>query len=196
MKHTAKRPDDRRFQDISSLMWKGTVDDTIRGLDCVGADGNLFLSEPGATEPIIMKPGERRIHVQQRQFMRATGQYKMVLYGGAMRGGKSYIGLWNCVYWLLKWYREQGLVNVRVGIFCESYPTLEDRQISMLGRYLPPGLGKLRGGTGMKIFKLKRKFGGGEIYFRNLSDPEKYKSVNFALIFVDEINENASQDVY
>lgn len=195
MKRTAKRPNAEDFTRITDAIWSKTVDDSIRGLPCVDEDGNLRLFEQDSDVPVIMKPGERRIHVKQRQFMRATGKYSLVLYGGSMRSGKSYIGLWNCIYWLLKWYKEKGLVNVRVGIFCETYQALYDRQISMLDRYLPSGLGKYVGGD-KRLFKLKRKFGGGEIYFRNLDKPEKYKSVNFALIFVDEINENGTPDVY
>jgi hypothetical protein len=191
MKLTAKKPDASQFRSLSSMIWGGVVD---KNTPFVDEHGVLRLFEMGNEKPVEMRLGDPKIHVKQRQFIRETDNYDFVLYGGAMRGGKSYIGLWNCIVHLMKWYKNDGLINVRVGIFSESYTTLYDRQISMLSRYLPLGMGKWN--DSKKIFKLKRKFGGGEIYFRNLDKPDKYRSVNFAMIFIDEINENASPDVY
>ena len=120
----------------------------------------------------------------------AADTHKYMLYGGSRGPGKSYWLRWYSLRRLLVW-AAAGLRNVRVGIFCESYPALEDRQISKIQTEFPPALGRLRetraNGLG---FYLKPEYGGGIIALRNLDDPEKYQSAEFAGIAVDELTKN------
>jgi hypothetical protein len=78
--------------------------------------------------------------------------------------------------------------GIRVGIFCESYPELWDRQISKVRREFPDWLGRYNGQT--HEFELHPQYGGGVICFRNLADPKQYLSAEFAAIFVDELTQN------
>lgn len=127
---------------------------------------------------------------KQLEALKAVKLYKYVLYGGAMGGGKSYFLRWIAVYLLIRW-ASQGKKNVRVGLFCEDYPALHDRQISKVEMEFPSWLGDLR--DGKREFKLKDKYGGGVISFRNLDDPNKYKSAEFAAILVDELTMSLEQ---
>ena len=119
---------------------------------------------------------------------------KYLLYGGAMSGGKSYFLRWaafSYTYWL---YREKGIKNAPVGLFSEDYPTLKDRQISRIEREFPSWLGELKDDQiGGLSFKLKKKYGGGRILLRNLDDPSKYMSTEFAGEFVDELTRDPEQ---
>jgi hypothetical protein len=101
---------------------------------------------------------------------------------------------------------------VRVGLFCEDYPTLKDRHISKfesgfvnrsgkpmdeamrdneLVPEFPSWLGKVKEtkSEGLCYF-LEPAYGGGFISFRNLDDPAKYASTEFAAIYVDELTKN------
>jgi len=115
------------------------------------------------------------------------------LFGGAAGPGKSYWLRWAAIHFLIE-CGAKGLKDVRVGLFCEDYPTLADRQISRIKREFPSYLGTLRGtreeGFG---FFLKPEYGGGYIALRNLDDPSKYASTEFAAIFVDELTKNDRQ---
>lgn len=97
---------------------------------------------------------------------------------------------WTLVYLLLMWARE-GKRNVRVGLFCEDYTVLKDRQATKMQTEFPDWLGTL---SENKIdglsFILKPEFGGGIIALRNLDEPSKYNSSEFAAIAVDEITMN------
>ena len=112
------------------------------------------------------------------------------MYGGAKGGGKSYILRWALVRQLVKWAKE-GYIGVRVGLFCENYPSLKDRQITKINREFPKWLGELSGSQieGMS-FILKPQFGGGVIALRNMDDVSKYASSEFAIAAVDELTKN------
>jgi phage terminase large subunit len=115
---------------------------------------------------------------------------KYLLYGGAMHGGKSYLLRWAALG-LAMWYSAKLHAEVPVGLFSEDYPTLEDRQISKMVREFPPGLGELkRTQTDGLAFVIDKKYGGGRILLRNLDDPSKYMSTEFAAILVEELTKN------
>ena len=133
----------------------------------------------------LINPFER-----QKDFFKSIDNYKYSLYGGAKGGGKSYILRWASVRQLLIWAK-QGLKNVRVGLFCEDYPSLKDRQITKIKAEFPEWLGTLSDSQveGMS-FVLKPQFGGGILALRNLDDPSKYASSEFAMVAIDELTKN------
>lgn len=112
------------------------------------------------------------------------------LYGGAKGGGKSYIIRWAVLRQLLI-YAKRGFRGVRGVIFCEDYPALTDRQISKIKTEFPAWLGTLSGSqTDGLAFKINPKFGGGIIALRNLDNPSKYASSEFAIVAMDEVTKN------
>lgn len=139
----------------------------------------------------LVKPTER-----QREFLEAIKTFKYVLYGGAAGGGKSYILRWAALIIALKAFLVHGVRNVKVGLFCEDYPSLTDRQISKMAAEFPAKLGTLtKTQTDGLVFKLRPEFGGGMILPRNLDDPSKYNSTEFIAILVDELTRN-KQEVF
>lgn len=126
---------------------------------------------------------------RQLEAEKALDKYDYVLYGGAAGGGKSYFLRKYPVKFLIEhcWGKLK-LRGVRVGVFCEDYPTLGDRHINRLPYEFPKKLGVYKGGT--HEFVLHQNMGGGVIAFRNLDDPSKYMSSEFALIAVDELTKN------
>lgn len=134
----------------------------------------------------LIKPTER-----QRECLAALRRFRFVLYGGAMGGGKSYLLRWWCVLQCVYYFAKYGIRNVRVGLFSEDYPTLVDRQISKIKFEFPGWLGKIsESRTEGFNFKLCDSLGGGTIAFRNLDDPSKYNSAEFASIAVEELTKN------
>lgn len=119
--------------------------------------------------------------------------HKYTLYGGAAGPGKSYWLRWAALHFLIE-CAASSLKGVRVGLFCEDYPSLVDRQVSRIKREFPAFLGSVREtrteGLG---FHLHESYGGGFIALRNLDDPAKYASTEFAAAFVDELTKNDRQ---
>lgn len=132
----------------------------------------------------LINPNER-----QRDFLQAVADKDFVLYGGEAGGGKSYILRWWLILFLIWCFKELGLRGVTVGLFCEDYPNLEDRQVNRIREEFPSWLGKL---TCQHVwnFKVAEEYGGGIIALRNLDKLEKYKSAQFAAIAVDELTLN------
>lgn len=117
--------------------------------------------------------------------------HKYTLYGGSRGPGKSYWLRWYLL-WLLFYFADRlGLRGVQVGLFCENYPVLRDRQISKIKREFPQSLGSVKGTQDEGLgFHLRPQYGGGSILLRNLDDPSKYQSAEFAAIGVDELTKN------
>lgn len=136
----------------------------------------------------VMKPTPRQLEA-----LRAIVAKKFTLYGGSGGGGKSYLLRWALLFLLLHWF-SQGHEGVRVALFSMDYPTLKDRQISKINREFPEYAGKV---VDDKVdglcFKLHPQYGGGAILLRNLDDPAKYKSAEFAAVAVEELTENEEQ---
>lgn len=139
---------------------------------------------PAVSLERLINPTER-----QREFLQAIADHDYVLYGGQAGGGKSYILRWWLVLYLVWCYRVLGLRNVVVGLFCEDYPNLQDRQVNKIKTEFPDWLGRL---TENKVwnFQLAPQYGSGIIALRNLDKLEKYKSAEFAAIAVDELTLN------
>lgn len=125
---------------------------------------------------------------KQKDAQEASKRFKFVLYGGSLGSGKSYWLRWMMVYWLMKLYSKSNQKGIRAGLFCEDYPSLEDRHLSKVKYEFPAWLGKYN--QQKHEFTLAPEYGSGVIAFRNLDDPEKYLSVEFAVMGVDEINRN------
>lgn len=125
---------------------------------------------------------------KQKDAQEASKRFKFVLYGGSLGSGKSYWLRWMMVYWLIKLFAKYGQRGIRAGLFCEDYPSLNDRHLSKVKYEFPAWLGKYN--KAEHEFTLAPEYGSGVIAFRNLDDPEKYLSVEFAIMGVDEINRN------
>ena len=125
---------------------------------------------------------------KQKEAQLASKRFKFVLYGGSLGSGKSYWLRWMMIYWLMKLYSKYGKKGIRAGLFCEDYPSLNDRHLTKVKYEFPAWLGKYN--EAKHEFTLAPEYGSGIIAFRNLDDPEKYLSVEFAIMGVDEINRN------
>jgi hypothetical protein len=126
---------------------------------------------------------------KQWEALYASEKFKFTLYGGSMGSGKSYWLRWACIWWLLKLAGETKLPGIRAGLFCEDYGALNDRHISKMKTEFPQDLGTYN--EQRHEFQLHERFGSGIIAFRNLDDPSKYLSSEFAVVAVDELIKNA-----
>jgi hypothetical protein len=113
--------------------------------------------------------------------------YDILLYGGAMGGGKSYWLRREVMYWVAKFSLELGK-PVMGALFCEDYGSLQDRQISKIVEEFPSSIGIYKASDKVygRCFMLSKKLGGGVIVLRNLDDPGKYDSSEFAVIGIDQ----------
>jgi len=120
-----------------------------------------------------------------------SGECKFLLYGGALGGGKSYFLRWFAVRRLLE-LAAMGFRNVTGMLACEDYPALKDRQLQKIETEFPEWLGKQHSDHKVygRSFILYPDYGSGVICFRNLDQPAKYQSAEFAFIFVDELTKN------
>ena len=125
---------------------------------------------------------------KQIEALEASKRFKFVLFGGSVGSGKSYWIRWSVLYWLMKYYDKYKLKGVRAGVFCEDYPSLNDRHLTKIKYEFPEWLGKFN--EAKHEFTLAPEYGSGIVAFRNLDEPQKYLSVEFAVIAIDEINRN------
>lgn len=106
-----------------------------------------------------------------------------------MGSGKSYWLRWAGIYWLLRFAAETKIPGIRAGLFCEDYTALNDRHISKIKVEFPADLGIYN--EQRHEFQLHPRFGSGVLAFRNLDDPSKYLSSEFAWVGVDELVKNS-----
>lgn len=117
-------------------------------------------------------------------------EHKYTLFGGSRGPGKSFWLRWYNVRRLLKW-AANGHRDVNVMLACEDYPSLKDRHIGKIASEFPQWLGELRETKEKGLgFHLRPQYGGGSILLRNLDDPTKYMSAEFAGISIDEVTKN------
>jgi len=125
---------------------------------------------------------------KQNEALEASKRFKYVLFGGSVGSGKSRWLRWGMLYWLMKLYDKYDIKGIRAGLFCEDYPSLNDRHLSKIKYEFPDWLGTYN--EAKHEFTLAPEYGSGVVTFRNLDDVSKYLSVEFAVIGVDEINRN------
>lgn len=129
---------------------------------------------------------------KQEEAEKGTEKFDYLFYGGSAGPGKSYFLRKYPIKFLIKeCFLKKGLKGVRAGLFCENYPALHDRHLSKIAYEFPSWLGDYK--AQQHEFILKDSFGGGVVAFRNLDDPSKYLSSEFALIEVDELTKNPKE---
>jgi phage terminase large subunit len=147
---------------------------------------------PGSKREFIEADKLFRLFERQQIALSAMYQFKYLMYGGFRGGGKSYFERVAAIDYLIRMWQKTGQRRIRVGIFCETYNDLKDRQITKLESEMPLWLGQVKetktDGLG---FYLNQSFGSGLIALRNLDDISKYKSAEFAAIFVDQLEQNS-----
>ncbi len=121
-----------------------------------------------------------------------SGLIKFLLFGGALGGGKSRFLRWYLVRRLLKLFEKYRIRDIPVMLACEDYPALKDRQLVKLFKEFPKWLGQHTANHKIygNCFLLEPEYGSGALCFRNLDDPSKYMSSEWAAIGVDELTKN------
>jgi hypothetical protein len=128
---------------------------------------------------------------RQIEATKVADDHTYTLYGGSAGPGKSYWLRWYPIRQLIRWGQQYGLTGIRGGLFSQDYTTLKDRQISKMEVEFPRWLGKIKNTqTDGLAFHLDPKYGGHVLALRNLDDPSKYLSSEFAIIAMEELTEN------
>lgn len=126
---------------------------------------------------------------KQLQATQLADSVQFFLYGGSRGPGKSHWLRWWCIRQLVK-LAQAGIKRPIGGLFCEDYPSLKDRQISKISMF-PLWLGEIKNTQDVGLgFHLRPEYGGGILLLRNLDDPSKYQSTEFAFIAIDELTKN------
>lgn len=133
---------------------------------------------------------------KQKEASKAANSHKYTLFGGSAGPGKSYWLRWYALERLIRWYNKTDQRGIHVALFSEDYPSLKDRQIIKIQYEFPSWLGELKESSleGLGFF-LKNEYGGGVLSLRNLDDPSKYLSAEYALIAIDELTRN-KKDIF
>lgn len=137
------------------------------------------------SEVVKAKPKQRQLFDTAWQGV-MTGDPEYLNWGGSAGPGKSYGLRWLGIILLIKFFSILKLTGVQVGLFSKDYPSLRDRHINDIKRF-PEWLGKYNEST--HDFTLHKEWGSGILSLRNLDDPTKYASAQFAAILVEEITE-------
>ncbi len=121
-----------------------------------------------------------------------SGKIKFLLYGGALGGAKSHFLRWYLTCRTIELFQQTKIRGIPVMLACEDYPALKDRQIVKFSKEFPPWLGTLYDKHRVygPCFLVDDEYGGGAVCFRNLDDPSKYMSSEWAAIGVDELTKN------
>ena len=127
-------------------------------------------------------------HPKQVEATKVADAHRYTLFGGSRGPGKSYWLRFYLLRLLLIW-GAQGHKGVRVMLGCEDYPSLWERQITKVQLQFPAFLGTLQLSPHPE-FRLASRYGSGVLAFRNLDDPTKYQSAEFAAIGIDELTKN------
>lgn len=136
------------------------------------------------------------VHFTPKQLEATTvaDAHDYTLFGGAAGPGKSYWLRWYLVRTLIKWGKEYNLRGIHGALFSLDYPTLKDRQMSKMEVEFPRWLGEIKDSkTDGLGFHIKQQYGGHVLALRNLDDPSKYLSSEFALIALEELTENQEE---
>lgn len=116
--------------------------------------------------------------------------HRYTLFGGSRGPGKSYWLRWYMLRILLR-HGMAGRRNVNVMLACEDFPSLTGRQVTKISSEFPLWLGSISSTKEKGLgFHLKPQYGGGSILLRNLDDPSRYQSFEFAAIGIDELTKN------
>lgn len=118
----------------------------------------------------------------------AADTHRFTLFGGSRGPGKSFWIRWYLLDFIMDCRRKK-INGVHVGLFCEDYPSLIDRQVSKINAEFPKELGEVKS-SGTDGFGFHFFDGNGFIALRNLDDPSKYQSSEFAILGVDELTKN------
>lgn len=128
---------------------------------------------------------------RQLEATQMADTHRFTLYGGSAGPGKSYWLRWYPIRRLIQWGAKYSLTGIHGALFSKDFPTLKDRQVSKMEVEFPKWLGDIKNtqtdGLG---FHLKPQYGGHILALRNLDDPSKYLSSEFAIIAVEELTEN------
>lgn len=124
---------------------------------------------------------------KQWQATEAADTHAYMLYGGSRGPGKSYWLRWYLVRFLVL-MAGRGFPRGRVMLASEDYPSLHERHVTKIATEFPEWLGQYH--AGRNEYRLAERYGGGTIALRNLDDPSKYQSAEYACIGVDELTKN------
>ena len=131
---------------------------------------------------------------KQLEATKQADSHTYTLYGGSAGPGKSYWLRWYPIRKMIQWGAEYGLSGIHGALFSHDYTTLKDRQVSKMETEFPRWLGEVKSTQADGLgFHLKPAYGSHILLLRNLDDPSKYLSSEFAIIAQEEVTENEEE---